>query len=206
MKRVDGVVLAAGPSRRFRETTRVAEEDLPAVKQLLRIRGESLVRRASQAALDSRLERVIVVVGCEAAAVRLEIADLPVTVVENPCFEDGQSTSVRAALDHLDSETEATLFIPCDQPFLGADILNLVCATWEHNGSDIVVPVFEGRRGSPVLFARALFDALRAIGGDAGGRQLFSTHAGSIAEARLADERALLDIDTLDDYRAFLEP
>lgn len=207
MRRVEGVVLAAGPSRRFRAAASGApEESLPTIKQLLRFGGESLVRRTSRTALSSGLARVLVVVGCEAEAVRAEIDDLGVALVDNPRFEDGQSSSVRAALDHLDAETEAALFIPCDQPFLGADTIDRLLAAWDESASQIVVPTFEGRRGAPVLIARPLFGELGRIEGDSGGRQIFAAHPELLAEVEVADGLALRDIDTPADYRDLRGP
>ena len=189
MTRVAAVVLAAGPSRRYREAG-------GGLKQLAPFGGEPLVRRTTRAALASGASPVLVVVGCEARAVSDEVAGLDVEVVVNDAFADGQSTSVRAGLSHLEDRAGAALFLPCDQPLLGAREIDSILEAYESSRAGIVVPIAAGVRRAPVLFDRSLFDELAAITGDSGGRQLFDAHAERIHEVAFEDDLALLDIDT----------
>jgi molybdenum cofactor cytidylyltransferase len=62
------------------------------------------------------------------------------------------------------------------------------------------VPIFEGRRGNPVLFDRALFSELREIRGDTGGRPLLEKYGSSIV-AVPSSSGVLVDIDTQEDYQ-----
>ena len=61
------------------------------------------------------------------------------------------------------------------------------------------VPVFEGRRGNPVLFDKALFRELTELRGDTGGRELLEKYASAVVMVP-ADPAVLLDIDTPEDY------
>lgn len=192
MRRVSAVVLAAGPSRRFASAGR-------GLKQLLRFDGESLVRRVARTALGSQVTQVVVVVGSEAATVRGEIEDLAVEIEVNESFEAGQSTSVRVGLARVDDTADGAIFLPCDQPLLNVETLDLILEAYSAGGADIVVPTFEGRRRAPALFDRALFADLAAVRGDAGGRQLFAAHGDRILEVELEDDLPLLDVDTPDD-------
>lgn len=195
MKRVSAVVLAAGPSRRFA----AAGGDL---KQLLRFGGESLVRRTTRAALGSAASQVLVVVGCRADEVAAEVEDLAVELASNPGYEEGQSSSVRAGLGRVESAADGALFLPCDQPFLGAETIDALLGAYSASAAGIVVPTFAGARRAPVLFDRSLFDDLARITGDSGGRQLFSEHAERLLEVELADGLTLRDIDTPEDYES----
>lgn len=198
---VSGVVLAAGASMRFA----AAGEESPGVaKQLLPFGGESLVRRTVRTARRSGLGQLIVVVGFQAADVTAELAHLAVHLVSNPKFREGQSTSVKAGLGAVDSGAAAVMFIPCDQPFMTSDLIDGLLGAYRRTGGPIVVPAFAGRRGSPVLFDRSLFEELASIGGDAGGRQLFAARADEIVEVILDEQRPLLDIDTPESYRKLL--
>ena len=187
---VSGVLLAAGLSRRF-------GAELP--KQLCLIEGEPLVRRIARRALGSRLVELIVVVGHQAEPVSTALAGLPVRIVENPAYETGQASSVRAGLGVVDSGSEAALFMPVDQPNLSTAVIDGLIELFESTGGPIVLPTFEGERGAPVLFARSLFAELETLVGDSGGRQLFSRHAAGIAELQLADLGPLEGLDTRED-------
>ncbi len=181
---MSGVVLAAGASRRFGG---------PLPKQLVELDGEPLVRRAARTALAARLGEVIVVVGHRGAEVRRAVQELPVTVVDSPRWQQGQSRSVRAGLAAVAERAAAAVFIPCDQPHLTAELIDRLVAEHAASGQPIVVPAYRGRRGSPVLIARALFPELARLEGDAGGRQLFDRHP--VHELELEDEAALIDLD-----------
>ncbi len=203
---VAGVVLAAGASSRFGESMAEArDQSLPKLKQLLPFGGESLVRRITLSAAASHLATVLVVVGREADAVHGQIADLPVQIVENPEWEDGQSTSVRAGLAAVDPAFDGVIFLPCDQPFVTADTINRLIAARKERRTSILAPAYDGDFGAPVLIGNELFDLMATIEGDAGGRQLFEMHTDSFELVEIEDDRTLKDIDTFEDYLDLLE-
>ncbi len=179
-----GVVLAAGGSRRFGG---------PLPKQLVEIDGEPAVRRAARVALAARLERVAVVTGHAAEGVRRALGGLAVELVHNPAWPEGQSGSVRAGLAAVAAGAAAAVFVPCDQPFLTAELIDRLIARHAEGGAVIAAPSWRGRRGAPVLIDRALFAEIDGITGDAGARQLFGRHP--VAEVELDDEAPLLDFD-----------
>lgn len=191
--RVSGVVLAAGESRRF-------GGDAP--KQLYELEGKPLVRRAAETALAADLDEVLVVVGYRGEEVAKALAGLPLKLIENPRWAEGQSTSVVRGTAAVAPSSQAALFLPCDQPFLTAEVLDLLIAAYRGSGKPIVVPSFLGRRGAPTLFARTFFPQLSKLSGDAGGRQILHAHAGDILTVPLASEAALLDIDRPEDLAA----
>jgi molybdenum cofactor cytidylyltransferase len=189
--RVAGIILAAGPSTRF-------GDDLP--KQLLQLGGEPLVRRAARRALESNLIDVIVVVGHRAREVTAALGVLPLQVVANPDFGEGQSTSVRRGLAEVRPDATAVMFIPADQPFLTRKVIDRLIAAHEKTGAPIVVPVFDDQRGAPVLFDSSLFPELAHLTGDTGGRQLFLRYPDKILEVPITSPKPLQDIDTEEDW------
>jgi molybdenum cofactor cytidylyltransferase len=185
--RVAGIVLAAGGSTRLNEP-----------KQLIEWQGHPLVWRAAWAALEAGLAPVVVVVGAEAERVRAALHDLPVLIVDNPGWEGGQSTSVRAGLAAVRATAEAAVFLLADMPFVTAEIVRAVAAEHRHTLTPIVAPRAGGRWANPVLFDRAVFGDLMALSGDVGGRALFSRHRVASFEC---DESIVADIDTREDLR-----
>jgi molybdenum cofactor cytidylyltransferase len=188
-----GVVLAAGGSRRFAG---------PLAKQLVEIDGEPAVRRAVRRALASRLERVVVVTGHAAGGVRRALTGLAVDLAHNPGWRQGQSSSVKVGLAAVAAGAAAAVFIPCDQPFLTADLIDTLIARHLEGDAAIVAPVWRRRRGAPVLIDRSLFVELAGITGDAGARQLFTRHP--VAETAIDDEASLLDFDSEAELRELL--
>ncbi len=188
-----GVLLAAGGSRRFAG---------PVAKQLVEIDGEPAVRRVARRALESRLERLVVVTGHQAEAVRAALGGLPVEVVSNPRWADGQSGSVKAGVAAAARDAAALIFLPCDQPFLTGELIDGLIARHEADGSAIVAPAWRGRRGMPVLIDASLFGELATITGDTGARQLFARFP--VTEVEVVEEAALPAIACADERRGHM--
>jgi molybdenum cofactor cytidylyltransferase len=183
-----GIVLAAGLSTRFGKT-----------KQTLPWKGSSLTAHAVRTALDSGLNPVIAVLGNDADNVRETLAGMNVQVVFNPEFRSGQSTSIRCGLDALASRIGSAMFILADQPLITAPLIEDLVRVHRRTFAPACAPVFEERRGNPVLFDRSVFGELRRLQGDTGGRALLEKYRDTIVTIPAGNE-VLLDVDTPEDY------
>lgn len=193
VKRVAAIVLAAGGSTR-----------MGAPKQLLRLAGESLVRRAVRTALASRCAAVFVVVGAHADAIAREIDDLSCTRVDNPNWHDGIGSSISAgvtAVNITQPPFDAVLITLTDQPYVTAALLDRLLAAGATAPVGLVACEYAGTTGVPALFARRHFDALRALTGDRGGKGLLAAPGDAVVRIPFPD--AAIDLDTRDDYRRF---
>jgi molybdenum cofactor cytidylyltransferase len=184
-----GIVLAAGQAARYGN-----------VKQILPWKDATLVGHAAHAAIEAGLDPVVVVVGYEAEKVSEALSGLPVRVVMNPEFAAGRSTSIRTGLDALPDRSGAALFLLADQPLIDAGIIKNILQIRRKTLAPVCVPVFEGRRGNPVLFDRSLFAGLRELTGDTGGRTLLEKYRDSLVTVP-AGSAVVTDIDTPEDYR-----
>lgn len=192
---VAGVILAAGMSQRFGH-----------LKQLSSFEGRPLLAWVLQAALASRLARVVLVLGHAAAAVRAVLGrrlETPrLAVVEAPDYREGLSRSLQAGLAPLRAEYAAVMFLTGDQPRLDSGTIDLLLERFEASPADICVPVWEGRRGNPVIFGRRFFPDLMALTGDTGGRDLIRRHPEAVLRVAVASAELLADIDTPADLEA----
>lgn len=189
---VAGVILAAGASRRLGRS-----------KQLLLWRGKPFIFHVAHTALGAGLAPVVVVTGAEADDVRAALAGVPVEMVHNPHWAEGQSTSLRAGLQALPPEATAAVFLLADQPHIPVELVRALIERRAQTRSPIVAPMIEDKRGNPVLFDRTVFPDLMSLQGDAGGRQVFSRYP--ITNVLWNDPRLLLDVDTLEDYERLLK-
>ena len=186
---VAAVVLAAGGSVRMGQ-----------LKQLLPVGGQPMVRRVAEAVCAAGLAQVVVVVGAQADEVTQSLAGVPVDVIANERWAEGMSTSLRAGLQALGPEIQAALIVLADQPTLTPHLLEIVVARYRATGAPIVAPFYQGQRGNPVLFDRALFPELLAVEGDQGGRALLARYRTQVERIEVDDPAAVLDIDTRQDY------
>ena len=190
-ERVAGVVLAAGGSERLGEP-----------KQLLDWNGKSFVRTVTETALEAGLDPVRVIVGAKNTEIAKEIEDLPVEIVHNEDWQNGQSSSVRAAMDGLASDVGAVAFLVVDQPQLTVGLLQALVEEHSRSLAAIVSPQVDGQRSNPVLFDRQTFADFETLSGDKGGRALFSRYR--VSWVPWLDTSLALDVDTLEDYQRLL--
>lgn len=183
-----GVVLAAGASRRFGDRNKLCEP----------VGGVPMVRRVAETLLAASLEAVAVVVG-DAAAVRETVADLDVAVVETDAHAAGQSRSVRRGVAWATARgADAALIALGDMPYVDSASVDALVAVHEHDGASALAAAHEGQRGNPVLFAAAHFDALSALEGDRGGREVF-LGADDAALVETGDPGVRQDVDVPED-------
>ncbi|KMO22455.1 nucleotidyltransferase family protein [Methylobacterium indicum] len=185
---VGTVLLAAGRGTRFGASP----------KLLSLLDGKPLVRHAAEAAVAADLGPVIVVLGHAGEAVREALAGLPLTLVENPAYADGLSTSLRAGLDALPGEVAAALVLLGDMPRIGPGLLRRLTEGF-HSAPDApaaVVPVRDRQRGNPVLLNRRLLDpGLAALTGDRGAGPLLARRD-DVLELPVDEAGILIDVDT----------
>ncbi len=189
--KVSAVVLAAGCSERM---------GWP--KQLLPVNGTPMLVHVIDAILGAGIDEVVVVLGCAAERIAPVLAGLTVSIVVNEAWPEGLASSVRTGLAAVTPQAEAVVFAPADLPRLTAAAVRAVVQRYAATRRPIVVPVYAGRRGNPVLFARCLFAELGALRGDQGGRALLATHQADVEAVEVSDAGILLDVDTPGDYEA----
>lgn len=189
---VGGVLLAAGMGTRFEGGN----------KLLAAVDGIPLVRRSARTLLDSNVAEVVIVTGHEAGAVRDALADLDVAFRHNPAYADGQSTSVRAgAAAARERGWDAAVFALGDMPAVDPDSVDALLSAYDAGAGTILAAAHDGRRGNPVLFNAAHFDALADVDGDRGGRDLVETHDDA-ALVETSDPGVLRDVDDETDLEA----
>ena len=145
-------------------------------KALLPYGRKVLVERVLEQALASRLDRVILVLGYQAprilSALRSFEGDPRLEVVVNRRYDRGLSSSIRAGLRVLDPASSGVMFVLGDQPLLKTATIDRLIQAFRRHPLPIVVPLYGGRPGNPVIFGRALLPELQRLRGDTGGREI----------------------------------
>ncbi len=195
MTRVGAVILAAGRSSRFR-----AEGGAEETKLVAKLDGKPVVRRVVEAALASRAGPVVVVVGHARCAVEAALAGLSARFALNPDFETGIASSLCVGLAATPADAEGAVVLLGDMPNVSARLIDdLVDAFEARPTARAIMPIKDGRRGNPILLARALFDEAMRLEGDEGARRLLAAlPAGDVAEIAATSE-VCFDVDTPDD-------
>lgn len=186
-----GLILAAGMSRR-----------LGRPKQLLLIDGKPLLAHVVERALRSRLDAVTVVLGHEAEAIRSAIWAFDVAVSVNARYAEGQGTSLVAGVNALPAGTDAVVVMLADQPGIRVASIDALIETRRTTHAPIVMTLYGDTRSHPVLFGWETFDALRAVSGDRGARDVIRTYGDRVAVVEDGHPAAPSDVDTEEAYVA----
>jgi molybdenum cofactor cytidylyltransferase len=175
-------------------------------KALLTIDGVRFIEKIVTALRLTRIARIMVVLGHNAAEMRQRISDLQVDLVINPDYKQGQSTSLAAAIRSIEAGTDAErvdgiLVHLVDHPYINADLVNLMIDRFYETKKLIVVPRYQDRKGHPVIFSKALFGELLAAPLDRGAKAVVHAHHKDTLEIDTNYEGAIIDIDTPEEYR-----
>ncbi|MEE9496653.1 MAG: nucleotidyltransferase family protein [Desulfobacterales bacterium] len=188
-----GIILAAGAATRFGQP-----------KQLLRVKDKYLIERVLDAALNSRLSRIVLVLGyahqkiLQALGKKAQHSKLHIEV--NPHYKRGQSHSLRVGLATLKNDFPAVIFLLGDQPMLNSATINTLLERFWAADKDICVPTYRGRRKTPVIFNRRFYSHLMDIKGDIGARQLIDDNPDRVLTVEMDNPLCFVDIDTPQDF------
>jgi molybdenum cofactor cytidylyltransferase len=174
-------------------------------KQQLPYRGKTLLQRAVQTALASGCAPVAVVLGANAEQLMPELANMPLVLVQNPDWQEGMASSIRAGLGELMRQQPAltqVIIMVCDQPFVEADVLKQLMQSKQESQAGIVASAYKGTVGTPVLFDQVYFPELLALQGQEGAKKIILKHQPEVST--IAFEAGAIDIDTQEDYSALL--
>jgi molybdenum cofactor cytidylyltransferase len=190
------VLLAAGASTRFGSPKMLA----PVPPE-----GIPLLRRVLETWLGSGFDEIIVVLGNDADAIREKLGGFTPRFVENPRWDAGMFSSVKAGLAATAARSTHIALSPADLPFLSKESLRRVLsavASLDAGESSLVVPTHAGRRGHPLLIPAALRSRLLTWPESARLNQLFEEPDVTVHYLEGFDETILRDVDTPSDLLA----
>ena len=203
------IILAAGSSSRMGGGRH---------KLLLPLDGRPVLSHVIDAALESYARPIVIVLGHQAGQVRTQIETyMPqpgINIVENAAYLQGMSTSMHLGIQtsisygykKVDSPyaVDSALIMLGDQPMITSQVIDTLITTFRATGKRIVAPLYEGKRGSPVLFDASLFPELLQVSGDEGGRTVLEHHPQDVELVEMGNALANYDVDTWDAYQQVL--
>lgn len=188
---VSALLLAAGAARR-----------MGTCKQLLPLGDSPAIIHCLNTVMAAGVNEVVVVTGANADAIATAIRHLPVRIVRNLDSEGEMADSVRTGLTALDCRSSGVMICLADQPLVDRGTCNQLLRLHDVCPDKIIIPVFEGKKGHPVIFPLRLLQPFLP------GMTLRDVVQGNPQHLRLIDvpdPGVVLDMDTPFDYQAMLE-
>ena len=188
------IILAAGQSTRF-----AAGHKLLALHA-----GQPLIRCVVSEVAATSCDEIILVTAPGAHAIVEAAGQGRWRSVIARDAEHGMAASIQAGIQALASDCDGALIVLADMPLVTSAMINALCNTFRAaGGKKIVFPQrADGRQGNPVLWPRAMFPSLMQLTGDSGGKDLIAAHRNTCTAVKVADDRAYIDFDTVEDLQS----
>jgi molybdenum cofactor cytidylyltransferase len=193
---IAAIVLAAGRSSRMGRH-----------KLLLPLGNRPLVSYAVEAACASSADPVYVVLGYQAPEVAAALPSGRYRIRVNPNFASGMASSLRVGIETLVTLPRGVLgaiILLADQPLVSPGLINRLLVSAMASPEAIIAATYAGQRSTPVYFPHALFQELRNITGDEGGRSVIARHPDLLKLEPIEEHARGLDVDREEEYEQLL--
>jgi molybdenum cofactor cytidylyltransferase len=185
---IAGIFLAAGQSTRFGSNKLLHDLD-----------GRPLVEYGLQAAVDSRLDEIIVVVGSEASVLENAIRDVAgardkTRIVKNNHPERGMMSSLKLGLRALQPACDAAMVILADMPYVTSGLIDRLIEVFEEKDG-IIIPECEGTLYHPRVIPKRLFPEFLGLEDTGSGQSIIDRHRENIVVLKTEKKTRFIDVD-----------
>jgi CTP:molybdopterin cytidylyltransferase MocA len=187
--RVVAILLAGGESSR-----------MGTPKPLLEWGGSTLVEYQIAQLREAGADKVIVVLGYRADEVLPHVHRAGAHAIINELYAEGRASSVRVAAGALPEDIGAVVLLNVDQP-RPAWVTSRLLDEHRRERALITVPIFEGKRGHPVVFDARLGPELREVREATEGlRAVMQSRAAEVLEVPFDTPVVVLDMNVREEY------
>jgi molybdenum cofactor cytidylyltransferase len=181
------VILSGGASRR-----------MGSPKALLSYQGRPFLEHLLDVAHHPKIGARRVVLGADAEPIAKEINLSADEIVINEDWEKGQLSSIQAALRSLPPDTDGVILFLIDHPLISSALVGELIETFYTSRKSIVLPVYEGRRGHPVIFSSTLYPELMSAPLETGARSVVWENASEVQVVQTNEEGCILNLNDPD--------
>jgi len=170
-------------------------------KLLLPLGKGTMIEQVVDRVLNSKVDRVVVVLGADHQKVKKALGDRPVEFCHNKDHEKGMFSSVICGLRALPEDAGTALIYLGDQPGIPPAVTNAVIDAYNNELFGIVIPVYKDRRGHPLLVDLKYRREIENLDLEQGLRALRHHFPQDVLEVEVDEPGILVDIDTPEDYK-----
>lgn len=183
------ILLAAGYSSR-----------MGIIKALLPWDGMPLIEYQIQQLAETSIHTVVVVLGHAAEEIKKSIKKYPVQIVINPDYASGKTSSIKAGIKAVNKNQSSFLIVSVDTP-IKSQIIEKMLPLMSQTNSKIVIPVYSGKRGHPILMDGSLQKDILSISEEKMGlKELLRKYQSSTSELKVDSEHVLYNLNTKENY------
>ena len=186
---ISAILLAAGQSKRMNGENKLTKE----------IQGIPLIKHSVKNILASSIDELIVVLGYQKEIIeKLIDKNKKIKFVFNKDFESGMASSIKTGLNNLPVKTEAFFICLGDMPMVNQEVYNQLIRS--RNNKEIIVPIYKGQQGNPVLFSKSIKEKIMTIQGDVGAKRILELNEDKVLNIEINDSSITKDFNTMDNF------
>lgn len=189
MDKVTAIILAAGESKRMGQP-----------KMLMPFRGMTVIETVIENLIGTDVNGLLLVTGAENEKIIHATGRYPVQYCFNEDYKEGMLSSVKCGFRNLPEDSDFALVCLGDQPMVKAEVINRLIKGAVLSGKGLAMPVYDGRRGHPLLVSCRYKDQVLNLESADGLRSLVSANNDDTEEVKIEDPSVLRDLDTYEDY------
>lgn len=178
------VILSGGASRR-----------MGSPKALLPYQGKPFLEHLLDVTKHKKIAWRRVVLGADAKTISGVVSLEKEELVVNDDWEKGQLTSVQAAIRSLPAGTDGILLCLIDHPLISSTLVYELIDCFYSSQKRIVLPLYDGRRGHPVIFSATLYQELLNAPLETGARSVVWANAAEVEEMHTTEEGCVLNLN-----------
>jgi molybdenum cofactor cytidylyltransferase len=183
---LSAVILSGGASQR-----------MGSPKALLPYQGRPFLEHLITVTSHPKIGARRIVLGAHAELIADAVRLAADEVVINAEWEKGQLSSIQAGMRSLPAGTDGMILCLIDHPLISATLVDELIERF-YSGSKtppIVLPVYQGKRGHPVIFSSGVYEELMTAPLEQGARSVVWAHAREVAEVVTSEQGCVLNLN-----------
>jgi len=186
---ISAILLAAGQSKRMNGENKLVKD----------YKKYPLIMHSVNNILESKIEKLVIVLGYQKEIIeKVFKKNNKIKLVFNDGFESGIASSIKAGLNQLTNETEFFFICLGDMPLVNKNIYNFLIKS--KNNKKIIVPIYKGQQGNPVLFSYSMKKEIMSINGDMGAKKILEINKDKTLYIEINDQCISKDFNTKADF------
>lgn len=164
-------------------------------KALLAYQGRPFLEHLLEVTQHRKIGVRRVVLGAHAEPIARAVSLDAQEIVINEEWEKGQLSSIHAGLRSLPPGTDGMLLCLIDHPLISKSLVEGLIDQFYATRAPVVLPVFEGLRGHPVIFSAALYAELERAPLELGARSVVWAHNKEVSEYATTEEGCVVNLN-----------
>ena len=166
-----------------------------------KIQGVPLIKHSVKNILAASIDELIIVLGYQKEIIeKLIDKSGKIKFIFNKDFESGMASSIKTGLNNLSEKTESFFICLGDMPMVGHGVYNQLIKSKDNK--EIIVPIYKGQQGNPVLFNKSMKEKIMGITGDVGAKKILELNRDKIFNLEINNQSITNDFNTKSNFNS----